>query len=67
MPTTSKGLSDEKAARMMAALREGGTLNNLGVRAPRLEAYFNAHPEYGSRIVKIACSVGFESGLIGGH
>jgi hypothetical protein len=39
-------LSDEKAARMMAALRGGGTLNKFGVRARRLDAYFNAHPEY---------------------
>jgi hypothetical protein len=31
---------------MMAALREGRTLNKFGVRAPRLEAYFNTHPEY---------------------
>jgi hypothetical protein len=40
------GLSDEKATRMMVALRGGGTLNKFGVRAPRLEAYFSAHPEY---------------------
>jgi hypothetical protein len=31
---------------MMVALRGGGTLNKFGVRAPRLEAYFNTHPEY---------------------
>ena len=43
---TPKGLSDEKATRMMVALRGGGTLNKFGVRAPRLEAYFNTHPEY---------------------
>src|SRR6202043_3159603 len=46
MPKTPVGLSDEKAARMMVALRGGGTLNKFGVKAPRLEAYFNAHPEY---------------------
>jgi hypothetical protein len=40
------GLSEEKAARMMVALRGGGTLNKFGVRAPRLEAYFNTHREY---------------------
>jgi hypothetical protein len=40
------GLSDEKATRMMAALREGRTLRSFGVKAPRLEAYFKAHPEY---------------------
>jgi hypothetical protein len=46
MLRTPKGLSDEKAVRMMAALREGRTLRTFGVRAPRLEAYFKAHPEY---------------------
>jgi hypothetical protein len=40
------GLSDEKAARMMIALREGRTLNKFGVTAPRVEAYFRTHPEY---------------------
>jgi hypothetical protein len=39
------GLSDEKAARMMVALREGRTLRKFSVKAPRLEAYFKAHPE----------------------
>jgi hypothetical protein len=43
---TPKGLSDEKAARMMAALREGRTLRTFGVRPPRLQAYFESHPEY---------------------
>jgi hypothetical protein len=43
---TPKGLSDEKAARMMAALREGRTLRTFGVTPPRLDAYFKAHPEY---------------------
>jgi hypothetical protein len=46
MAVSPKGLSDEKAARMMVALRGGGTLNKFGVKAPRLEAYFNAHREY---------------------
>jgi hypothetical protein len=45
-PSTSPGLSDEKAARMMAAIRGGRTLNKFGVRAPRLEAYLKAHPAY---------------------
>jgi len=42
------GLSDEKAARMMAALREGITLRKFGVKrgCPRFEAYCNAHPGY---------------------
>jgi len=31
---------------MMTALREGRTLRSFGVKAPRLEAYFQAHPEY---------------------
>jgi hypothetical protein len=46
MVATPKGLSDEKAARMMTALREGRTLRLFGVKAARLEAYFKAHPEY---------------------
>jgi hypothetical protein len=46
MPATPKGLSDEKAARIMAALREGRTLREFGVKPARLEAYFTAHPEY---------------------
>jgi hypothetical protein len=41
-----QALSEEKAARMMAALREGRTLRTFGVRAPRLEAYFKLHPDY---------------------
>lgn len=46
MAVTPKGLSEEKAARMMAALREGRTLRLFGVKAPRLDTYFKAHPEY---------------------
>ena len=42
MAARAKGLSDEKAARMMVALRGGGTLNKFGVKAPWLEAHFNA-------------------------
>jgi hypothetical protein len=50
MAATPKGLSDEKAARMMVALREGRTLRTFGVKAPRLEAYFKAHPKYASAV-----------------
>lgn len=39
-------LSDEKAGRMMIALREGKTLRTFGVKAHRFEAYFKAHPDY---------------------
>lgn len=46
MPATLGGLSDDKAARMMTALREGRTLRKFGVKAPRLEAYFKANPDY---------------------
>jgi hypothetical protein len=46
MPATLKGLSDEKAARMMVALREGRKLRLFGVKAPQLEAYFRTHPGY---------------------
>jgi hypothetical protein len=46
MLATPKGLSDEKATRMMAALRDGQTLRLFCVTAPRLDAYFAIHPEY---------------------
>jgi hypothetical protein len=42
MATTPKGLSDEKAARMMVALRNGRTLGTFGVKAPRLPVSRNA-------------------------
>jgi hypothetical protein len=32
--------------RTLTALREGGTLRTFGVKASRLEAYFQVHPEY---------------------
>src|ERR1700730_12128919 len=43
---TPKGLSDEKAARMVAALREGRTLRLFALKGSRLEAYFKTHPAY---------------------
>ena len=43
---TPKGLSDEKAARMMVALRNRETLRQFSVRAYRLKAYFETHPDY---------------------
>jgi hypothetical protein len=47
MGATSKpGLNEEKAARMMVALREGRTLRKFGVKAPRLEAFLATHTEY---------------------
>jgi hypothetical protein len=46
MPKIPEGLSDEKAARMMVALRGGATLRKFGVKPPRLATYFRAHPEY---------------------
>lgn len=46
MPKTQAGLSDEKAARMMVALRNGDTLRQFGVTAYRLKAYFESHPDY---------------------
>jgi hypothetical protein len=44
--TAPKGLSDEKADRMMIALRSGQTLRLFAVKASRLEAYFKAHPDF---------------------
>jgi hypothetical protein len=46
MSNNQGGLSDEKASRMMTALHEGQTLRKFAVKTPRLEAYFNTHPEY---------------------
>jgi hypothetical protein len=43
---TSPGLSDEKAARILATFREGGTLRPFYLRAGRFDAYCKAHPEY---------------------
>jgi hypothetical protein len=40
------GLTDEKAARRLSALRDGQTLGKFGVKASRLETYFNGHPDY---------------------
>lgn len=42
------GLSNEKAARMLAALREGRTLRKFSVtgNSPRFLAYCETHPEY---------------------
>ena len=46
MQASPRELSDDKAARMMTALREGKTLRKFAVKAPRLEAYFKIHPDY---------------------
>ncbi len=46
MAAATGPLSDEKAVRMMITLREGQTLRKFGVKAPRLDAYFLAHPRY---------------------
>jgi hypothetical protein len=43
---TPPSLSDEKAARILAAFREGGTLKPFYLRGGRFEAYCKAHPEY---------------------
>ena len=42
------GLSDEKASRMLIALREGRTLRKFGIsrNCPRFEAYCEAHSDY---------------------
>jgi hypothetical protein len=39
-------LSNEKAVRMMVALRNGETLRQFSVHSLRLKAYFEAHPQY---------------------
>ena len=46
MPNIATGLSEEKAIRMIIALREGRTLRTFAVKPARLEAYLDAHPVY---------------------
>src|SRR5216684_4855367 len=43
---TPPDLSDEKAARMMAGLRDGRTLRTLYVRRAQFKTYCEAHPEH---------------------
>jgi hypothetical protein len=43
---TPPSLSDEKAARILVAFREGQTLRPFFLRAGRFDAYCKAHPEY---------------------
>jgi hypothetical protein len=40
------GLSDERAARFMVALRRGTTRHLFGVNMKSLELYFTSHPDY---------------------
>jgi hypothetical protein len=47
MPATPKGLTDEKATRIILGLRAGKMLRSFSVRALRFNAYCVAHPEYG--------------------
>jgi hypothetical protein len=42
----AKGLSDERAAKFMVALREGMTPHLFGVNTKSLELYFATHPDY---------------------
>ena len=42
----AKGLTDERAARLMTELRDGRTPNSVNVKAPQLETYFATHPDY---------------------
>jgi hypothetical protein len=53
MLSTPKGLSDEKATRMMAALRGGRTLRKFAVKAWRLQAYFESHPDYAREVLPL--------------
>jgi hypothetical protein len=46
MAAAAKGLSDERAARFMVALREGTTPHIFGVNKKSLEIYPAAHPDY---------------------
>ncbi len=46
MAIVPNGLSDEKAAKLLAGLREGLTIRHLWVTPSRLEVYFKARPEF---------------------
>jgi hypothetical protein len=50
---TPPGLSDEKAARMMVALREGQTLRRFSISVNRFKAYCEAHPDYGQEALPL--------------
>jgi hypothetical protein len=45
-PMAAKGLSDERAAKFMVALREGKTPGMFGTRRRDVEAYCASNPEY---------------------
>jgi hypothetical protein len=42
----AKGLSDERAARLMIELQGGRTPNSVNVKVHQLDTYFAAHPNY---------------------
>jgi hypothetical protein len=46
-------LSDEKALRMLAALRAGRTLRSFAVRTARFEAYCGAHQDYAREAIPL--------------
>lgn len=46
MAAAAQGLSDERAARFMVALRGGTTRHLFGVNTKSLELYFATHPDY---------------------
>src|SRR6266849_799279 len=52
------GLSDEKAARMLVAMREGRTLRKFSItrNCPRFKAYCEAHPEYARNALPLAAA-----------
>jgi hypothetical protein len=52
MAGTPKGLSDEKAARMIATFREGHTLRQFHEKAQRFKAYKTKRPPEGGQICR---------------
>jgi len=48
-----KGLTDEKAARMLEAFRCGSTLRGFAVTKKRFKAYCDAHPAYASEALPL--------------
>jgi hypothetical protein len=55
MPSIHEGLSEDKAARMMTALREGQTLRQFAMAKTnkRFIAYCEAHPAYAQEAIPL--------------
>jgi hypothetical protein len=52
----AKGLTDERAARFMVALREGRTPKSFGVHMPSVKAYCQANPAYAAEALPLVAA-----------